>query len=170
MVSERSQSKSPSGAAAASDSTAKSGPPSPRQLGQLALICALLALGTWIIWDFLPALAWAVVVAIAIWPLFERGRLPQWNRTAAAAGATLLIGLVVIVPLIVLGIEIGREAVATVQWIREAERAGVPAPDLLARLPLIGSYISDWWTSNPSEPLAAAILLGRIHRTWLIAW
>src|ERR1700730_1968574 len=142
MVSEPSQSKSPSGASGASDSISKSGAPSPRTLGQLALICALLALGTWIIWDFLPALAWAVVVAIAIWPLFERSRLRQWNRTAAAAEAALLIGLVVIVPLIVLGIEIGREAVATVQWIREAERAGVPAPDWLARLPLIGGYVS----------------------------
>jgi predicted PurR-regulated permease PerM len=170
MVSEPSQSKSPAGASAASDSISKSGSPSPRQLGQLALICALLALGTWIIWDFLPALAWAVVVAIAIWPLFERSRLRQWNRTAAAAEATLLIGLVVIVPLIVLGIEIGREAVATVKWIREAERAGVPAPEWLAGLPLIGGYISDWWTSNLSEPLAAANLLGRIDRSWLIEW
>ena len=35
---------------------------------------ALVAIGIWIIWDFLPALAWAVVVAIAIWPLFERMR------------------------------------------------------------------------------------------------
>src|SRR6266436_4025418 len=126
------RSQSPSGGNALPESASYSaGSPTSRRLGRFALICALLALGTWIIWDFLPALAWAVVVAIAIWPLFERGRLPQWNRTAAAAGATLLIGLVVIVPLIVLGIEIGREAVATVQWIREAERAGVPAPDWL---------------------------------------
>jgi predicted PurR-regulated permease PerM len=171
MVLEPSQSKSPSGGnalpEAVSDST---GSPSSRRLGQFALISALLALGIWIIWDFLPALAWAVVVAIAIWPLFERARLRQWNRTAAAAAATLLIVLILIVPLIVLGVEIGRQAVATVQWIREAERVGVPAPEWLARLPLIGSYLSDWWLSNLSEPLEAANLLGRIDRSWLIEW
>jgi predicted PurR-regulated permease PerM len=171
MVSEPSQSKSPAGEHAIPDPSADSvGSPSPRRLGQFALISALLALGVWIIWDFLPALAWAVVVAIAIWPLFERSRLRQWNHTAAAAEATLLIGLVVIVPLIVLGMEIGREAVATVQWMREAERAGIPVPAWVAQLPLIGGYLSDWWTSNLSEPLAAANLLGRIDRNWLIQW
>jgi predicted PurR-regulated permease PerM len=171
MVPEPPPSRLPSGGPALPDSISDpAGSPSSRRLGQFALISALLALGIWIIWDFLPALVWAVVVAIAIWPLVERSRLRQWNRTAAAAEATLLIGVVVIVPLIILGTEIGREAVATVQWVREAERAGIPPPEWLAQLPLIGGYVSDWWTSNLSEPLAAANLLGRIDRNWLIEW
>ncbi len=170
-VPEPSQSKPPSGGHAVPDSISDPAAlPSTRRLGRFALISALLALGIWIIWDFLPALVWAVVVAIAIWPLVERSRLRHWNRTAAAAEATLLIGVVLIVPLIVLGIEIGREAVATVQWIREAERVGIPSPEWLARLPLIGGYVADWWMSNLSEPLAAANLLGRIDRSWLIEW
>ncbi len=171
MVPEPSQSKSPSGRPAVADSISDSAESSiSRRLGQFALIAALLAIGTWIIWDFLPALVWAVVVAIAIWPLFERSRLRQWNRTAAAAEATLLIGVVLIVPLIVLGMEVGREAVATVQWIRDAERVGIPAPEWLPRLPLVGSYFADWWGSNLSEPRTAANLLGRIDRNWLIEW
>jgi len=171
MAPEPSPSNVPTDRQAVPDSTSSSaGPPSSRRLGQFALIAALVGIGVWIIWDFLPALAWAVVVAIAIWPLFERSRLRQSNRTAAAAAATLLIGLILIVPLIVLGIEIGRQAVATVQWIREAERVGVPAPEWLARLPMIGGYVSDWWQSNLSDPLEAANLLGRIDRSWLIEW
>jgi predicted PurR-regulated permease PerM len=169
MVLEPSQSKSPSGGDAPPESIADSSP-LPRRLGPLVLICALLALGTWIIWDFLPALAWAVVVAIALWPLLERSRLRRWSPTAAAAEATLLVVMILIVPLIVLGVEIGREAVATVQWIREAERMGIPAPEWVARLPLAGGYVSDWWASNLSEPQAAANLLGRIDRSWLIEW
>jgi predicted PurR-regulated permease PerM len=171
MVPEPSRSDAPSGGRALPGQISGSaGSPSSRRLGRFALISALVGLGIWIIWDFLPALAWAVVVAIAIWPLFERARLRRWNRTAAAAAATLLIVLILIVPLIVLGVEIGRQAVATAQWIREAERVGVPAPEWLARLPLIGSYLSDWWLSNLSEPLEAANLLGRIDRSWLIEW
>jgi predicted PurR-regulated permease PerM len=146
------------------------GPPLSRRLGQFALISALLAVGIWIVWDFLPALLWAVVVAIAIWPWFERSRLRRWSRTAAAAETTLLIILVLIVPLIILGVSIGREAVTTVQWIREAERAGIPAPTWLAQLPFVGGYMSDWWTSNLSDPSAAANFLGRIDRNWLIEW
>jgi len=171
MVLEPPQSKSPSSGPPLAGSISESaGSPISRRLGQFALIAALLAIGIWIIWDFLPALFWAVVVAIAIWPLYERGRLHQWNRTAAAAEATLLIGVVLIVPLIVLGMEIGREAVATVQWIRDAERVGIPAPEWLPRLPLVGSYVTDWWGSNLSEPRTAANLLGRIDRNWLIEW
>src|ERR1700751_2754058 len=90
-------------------------PPSMRGLGQLALTLALLALGLWVIWDFLPALAWAVVVAIAIWPVSGRSRLRKWNRTAAAIEATLVIGVILIVPLIVLGMQITHEAIVTVQ-------------------------------------------------------
>jgi predicted PurR-regulated permease PerM len=152
------------------ESSSDPGAPLSRRLGQFALISALLALGIWIIWDFLPALAWAAVVAIALWPLFELSQLHHWNRTAAALLVTFLIGLIVIVPLSVLGVEIGHEAVATMQWVRTAEREGIPAPEWLMRLPLIGSYVTDWWQSNLSEPLAAANLLGRIDRNWLIEW
>lgn len=141
-----------------------------RGLSQLVLIFTLLALGIWIVWDFLPALAWAVVVAIAIWPIIERSRLRRWNRTAAAAEATLLIGVILIVPLIVLGFQFAREAVTTVQWVREAERSGIPVPEWVAQLPLIGGTVSDWWTANLSNPTDAASLLGRIDRAWLIEW
>src|SRR6266436_341728 len=92
------RSQSPSGGNALPESASYSaGSPTSRRLGRFALIFALLALGTWIIWNFLPALAWAVVVAIAIWPLFERARPRQWNRTAAAAAVTVLIGLILVV-------------------------------------------------------------------------
>ena len=78
MVPEPSPSKLPSGGQALPDSISNTaGSPTSRRLGRFALIFALLALGIWIIWDFLPALAWAVVVAIAIWPLFERSRRRQ---------------------------------------------------------------------------------------------
>jgi predicted PurR-regulated permease PerM len=171
MMLETSQSKPPPGGNAVPEELSDTaGSPLSRRVGQVALISALLALGIWIVWDFLPALALAVVVAIAIWPLFERSRLHHWNNTAAAAAATLLIGAIVIVPLTVLGVAIGHEAVATMQWIRAAERDGVPSPEWLARLPLVGAYVSDWWQNNLSEPLGATNVLGRIDRNWLIEW
>jgi predicted PurR-regulated permease PerM len=146
------------------------GAPPARGLSQFVLMFALLALGIWIVWDFLPALAWAVVVAIAFWPIIERSRLRRWSRTAAAAEATLVIGLILIVPLIVLGFQIAHETVMTVQWAREAERSGIPVPEWVAQLPLVGGTISDWWAANLSAPTDAASLLGRIDRNWLIEW
>jgi predicted PurR-regulated permease PerM len=145
-------------------------PPSARRVSQYALIFALFALGVWTVRDFLPALAWAAVVAIALWPLYER---PQWrprNRTAAAALITLLIGLVLIAPLIALGVEIGRVAVAVAQWMRMAERNGVPVPDWLSHVPLLGTYLTDWWQNALAEPGSAAQMLGRVDRNLLIEW
>jgi predicted PurR-regulated permease PerM len=144
--------------------------PSARRVSQFALIFALAALGVWTVRDFLPALAWAAVVAIAIWPLYERAQWRPRNRTAAAALVTLLIGLVVIAPLIALGIEIGRTAVAAALWMRMAERSGVPAPDWLSHVPILGTYLTDWWQSTLSEPGSAAQLLGRVDRNLLIEW
>lgn len=154
----------------AQSTAVSTGAPPARGLSQLVLMFALLALGIWIVWDFLPALAWAVVVAIAFWPVVERSRLRRWNRTAAAAEATLLIGLILIVPLTVLGFQIAHEGMVTVQWVREAERSGIPVPEWLAQLPVVGGAISDWWTANLSTPTDAAGFLGRIDRSSLIEW
>ena len=145
-------------------------PPLPQRLSQFGLIFALSAIGIWVVWDFLPALAWAVVVAIAIWPMFEQLRLREGNRTTAAATVTLLVGAVLIVPLIVLGVEIGREAADTLRWMRMVERDGVPPPDWLVHLPLVGSYLGDWWQTELSEPRGASNLLGRFDRNWVIEW
>jgi predicted PurR-regulated permease PerM len=150
--------------------TSKPGLPPARQLGRLALIIVLVAIGIWMIRDFLPALAWAAVVAIAIWPLFERRQWRQRNRTVSATLITLLVGLLLIVPLILLAMETARMAVVAAEWLRTAEQEGVPPPEWLARLPLIGSYLSDWWESRFAEPGAAAELLGQIDRSLLIEW
>jgi predicted PurR-regulated permease PerM len=77
----------------------------------LSTVIALLAL--WILQGFLPALAWAVIIAIASWPLylrFER-RLPRkFTRTGAAILFTLLVAILFIAPLIYLVIKLGIEA------------------------------------------------------------
>src|SRR5258708_7374997 len=52
--------------------------------------------------------------------------------------------------------------------MRGGGRMGSLAGEGVARLALIGSYVSDWWGSNLSEPLAAASLVGRVDRSWLI--
>ena len=98
-----------------------------------------------------------MVVAIAIWPLFEQLRLHERHRTLAALIVTVLVGAILIVPLIVLGVEIGREAADTLQWMRMVERDGVPPPDWLVHLPLVGSYLGDWWQTELSEPRGASI-------------
>ena len=43
--------------------------PQPQRIARLVLAAALVLLGLWILHRYLVALAWAVVLAIALWPL-----------------------------------------------------------------------------------------------------
>ena len=58
-----------------------------QQIARIALATAVVAVGLWILLDFLPALAWAAVLAIALWPLYgwlhavhHRFRPPARNK------------------------------------------------------------------------------------------
>jgi predicted PurR-regulated permease PerM len=54
--------------------------------------------------------------------------------------------------------------------MRMAERDGVPPPDWLSHIPILGAYLTDWWQTTLSEPGSAAALLGRVDRNLLIEW
>ena len=43
----------------------------PRRFGRISLAIALALLATWMLWSFLPAIAWACVLAIATRPLYS---------------------------------------------------------------------------------------------------
>src|SRR3954452_10391778 len=46
----------------------------PALVARVALALGLVLLGLWTLHGFLPALAWAVILAIATWPLYRRAR------------------------------------------------------------------------------------------------
>ena len=79
-----------------------------QRLAGIAATLGLLVLAIWMLASFLPALAWATVLAIATWPLFLAARRVA-GRTWAAAAVTALIAVVVLVPLIIAVIEVARE-------------------------------------------------------------
>jgi predicted PurR-regulated permease PerM len=125
---------------------------------------ALVALGFWVLRGFFSALAWAVVLTVATWPLYERFQMAfagGWRRNAAPLLFTLLIALVFIGPFSIAGIEGWREMKALIQWLGEVEKTGIPAPATIAHIPYLGSQITQWWTANLSEPGAVADLVGR---------
>src|SRR5919205_67492 len=73
-----------------------------RRVTRLLFAGGLLLLGSWVVRDFLLALAWAVVIAITVWPLYARfaALLPRRGRAAFLAPLlfTLLTAIVLLVP------------------------------------------------------------------------
>ena len=138
---------------------------SSQRIARVVLAVALVLLGLWILHRFLPALVWAVVLAIALWPLYRRllGALPvRRQRVLAPLLLTLLIGLVCVVPFVYVAIEGARETRVAVQFLIEAQRHGIPVPDWVPQIPLLGHTLEDWWRANLSDSAAAQELFGRI--------
>jgi predicted PurR-regulated permease PerM len=139
----------------------------------LALTAALVLLAAWILRHFLPALAWAAVLAIATWPLYARllRLFPGPWRQAFLAPLlfTVLVGIVFLLPLTLFAIEAGREAFALVRWARAIEESGLPVPDWVAHVPF-GASLALWWHNNLADPAAAKLLLGRIDRSVVFDW
>lgn len=138
-----------------------------QRAARVALAAVLFGLGIWTILEFLPALAWAGILAIAVWPLYTLVRR-RWaaggHNVLLPALATAAVALLFIVPLALIGVQLGKEAHGTLLWLDEARRAGLPAPAWLVRLPHVGNTLAGWWQENLAHPADAGELLGRLGR------
>ncbi len=140
---------------------------------RLAITAALAGLALWILWDFIPALLWATIFAVATWPLYRRfkprGRAHQ-GKFLVPLTFTLIVGLVFLVPVAVMAIELGRETLLVARTLPDIEKEGLPTPQWLADLPRFGAYATRWWDANLADPHGAQQLLGRLDRGLVIDW
>jgi predicted PurR-regulated permease PerM len=86
-----------------------------QKIARYTLIGLLVVLGAWMLQRFLPALCWAVVLAIGTSSLYDRWlAIFQGKRRHiwAALTFTSIVGIVVIVPLVYGGIVALREAIS----------------------------------------------------------
>jgi predicted PurR-regulated permease PerM len=137
-----------------------------QQIARIALATAVVAVGLWILADFLPALAWAAVLAIALWPLYRWLLLLLPERSDRALGpllGTVLIGIVFVAPLVLLGIAVARESHFVVEFIAEARHQGIPVPGAVERLNVVGPTLAEWWRANLSDPAMAEEMIGRVN-------
>lgn len=134
---------------------------------RIAFATLLVALGVWIVHGFLPALAWAAVFAVVLWPAYRRlAALLPGCGLLAPLGATVLVSLGFVAPLGYAAVEVVRELGTMARYLAEVRHSGLPPPDWLGQLPGIGSAIAGWWRDNLADPQAAEALLGRLY-AWL---
>jgi predicted PurR-regulated permease PerM len=138
--------------------------------GRIVLITVLVALAVWVLRRFLPALAWAAVLAIATWPLREWLTAKGVRTSTAAISLAALVGILIVGPLVALAIQMAREAVVIVEGVRDLRESGLGTPDWVAQLPLIGDYAAAWWAEHLADPDAAKELLGRAESMGVVQW
>ena len=138
---------------------------SAQRIARVVLTTALALLGLWILHRFLPALAWATILAIALWPLYRRIETvfpPRGHRIALPLVATLLVGIVLIIPLAYAALQIAHESGSFFRYIAELRHNGLPVPGWLPRVPGLGLPLTDWWKANLTDPQTVRELLGRL--------
>lgn len=135
-------------------------------VARFTMTTALVAACLWVLWGFLDALIWATIFAIALWPLY--GRLLSWlpkraGREMAPLLLTGAIAIVFIAPVVLLGRTLAKEVPVVIEFIRTARHDGIPPPDWISQLPMIGPSIADWWRTNLGDAATAEAFFGRMH-------
>ena len=134
---------------------------------RIVLAIAVLGLACYTLQNFIRPLLWAGVLAIAVAPVYE------WIRDRAGAkrdslllplGFTAATTLIFLIPLVLIGVQLGREAGSIVGWLQEVRNHGLPPPAWLDRLPVMHDQVVAWWNDNLADPEGARALVGRADR------
>lgn len=123
-------------------------------LAVLAL-AALLAAVLRILWPFLGALLWAAMIVVATWPMLKGlERIFGGRRGLAVAAMTLLLLLVLVVPLTVIVDALIDNVPRVAGLFRNLTSAPLPPlPNWIARLPLVGHPLAEFWSGLASTGL-----------------
>jgi predicted PurR-regulated permease PerM len=144
----------------------------PQQGAKSALALLLTALGLWTLHQYVPALIWAGILAIAVWPLFQRAvrRWPPGKHNIVLPSVfTLAIALVFIVPLVLVAVQAGKEVHSVFESIAQARSDGIPPPEWLGHLPLGSQQAMGWWQENLANPGSANALLQKARESQLVS-
>jgi len=120
----------------------------------LLIIAALFTLR-----EFLAALAWTVIFAIALWPLFQRlaERWPRHRRALLPALFVLAVVLIFVLPVILIAVPLAADAHAAVQWVEQIQQSGLAAPRFLGQLPG-GGQLTSLWQQKLGQPGQISVL------------
>ncbi|WP_342110850.1 AI-2E family transporter [Methylobacterium sp. SI9] len=131
----------------------------------------VLLIALWTARSYLAAVAWAIIIAVAIWPLYRRAPRTKTSRERLVpAVATLLCAAVLVTPLVLATAELGREGQAVLGWISRAQQGGIEVPSWLTRLPILGEHADRWWRSHVSNPAGLRALFTDVNFEAWAAW
>jgi predicted PurR-regulated permease PerM len=144
-----------------------------RSVARVAIALLVVLLAAWVARDFLVALTWAAVIALAVWPIYIRcaisvpgGRSP----VVAPLLFTFLTGLVLLMPIALAAHQIAQGSDAFARSLTQLQQSGIPVPAWLAQLPIAGEYLDPWWRTNLGNPKVLVDWLRGMNTENITAW
>lgn len=132
-----------------------------RSLVERTIGLALLALLVWlvllIVRPFAGPLIWAITLAVALWPVFDRLRSGMGGRSGLAALVlTLALLATMVLPIVRLALNLGEQADELARLGRELVKVstGEP-PGWLLGLPVVGPRLGSFWSTLQTDREAA---------------
>lgn len=132
------------------------------------LSLTILASALWLMHGFIPALLWAVVIAIATWPL--RVTIAQKFKLgdkAVAAIMTATVAALLFFPIVYALILAASDLGALTRWIMGAQKTGIAVPGWISMIPEVGDQAASWWSANLADPVGLSVFLGNGDNAWL---
>jgi predicted PurR-regulated permease PerM len=148
------------------------GASTPQQAARFVLALLLTLAGLWTLHRYLPALVWAAILAIAVWPLYQRAERrwpPGKHNLLLPAVFTAALGSMFIVPLVLVAYQAGKEVRGVYETIDTARNDGIPPPEWLGHLPVGSEQATAWWQQNLANPESADALLDKARGSKLLS-
>lgn len=125
------------------------------------LSLTLLAGAFWLLHGFIPAMLWAVVIAIATWPLRQKVAIEtRFNSIGVAMIMTFTVALLLFFPIVYGLILAASDMGSLTNWIIEIQETGISTPEWIHTLPKFGDQMADWWSKNLADPAGLSVFLG----------
>jgi predicted PurR-regulated permease PerM len=124
--------------------------------------------GLYTLRDFVPGLAWAVVIAIGVWPVFQRlhARWPKHGRGLLPALTIVAVVLALVLPMLMVGVPVFEDARAVAGWIEQSRVSGLAPPSFLQHVPY-GAQLTELWWRNFGQPGAISAMASGSHASVL---
>jgi predicted PurR-regulated permease PerM len=140
---------------------------------RLLALGALIFSSFWIVRPFLVASTWAVMIAVATWPLLLRLQAWLGRRSLAVAVMTFGLLLVLLVPFYFGITAIVENAGQIVEWSKSLQTFTLPQPpSWVEDLPVIGSRLAARWrqvvAATPEDMSARLAPFARTVTVWFV--
>ena len=114
---------------------------------------------------------WGKFDRVTEWPLYRRAlnRAPK-HPALIASGFAFATALIVLLPLSLAGVSLAQESQTALDWLKQAQATGIPAPNWLAGLPFVGLRLQAYWQQQLGNPQAANALLSSLSAGSILGW
>ncbi|MDP3560157.1 MAG: AI-2E family transporter [Legionellaceae bacterium] len=135
-----------------------------KELLSIVLTIAIILAALEVVYRFLPSIFWAGIIAVAIYPVYQR-----WNAwfgghsNIASALFTLLLSLFFILPLTYFVSILLKEGNILVHYLHKLNTDGGHPPAFLIDIPFIGDKLEEYWQFYLSQPGNIQSMVSNIH-------